>query len=78
MREQGLGYVLPVLSFTDPVPSLEPRFWLRSLSTDSYDEALRSLPRVLSPAELEHFLSTATERELRGICQANDWGVEEE
>ena len=79
MREQGLGYVLPVLCgpFTDPVPSLQPRFWLRPLSTDSYDEALRSLPRVLSPAELEHFLSTATERELRGICQANDWGVED-
>jgi len=79
MEEEGLGYVLPVLCgpFTDPVPSLEPRFWLRPLSTDSYDEALRSLPRVLSPAELEHFLSTATERELREICQANDWGVED-
>lgn len=70
MREQGLRYILPVLCgpFTDPVPSLEPRFWLRPLSTGSYDEALRSLPRVLSPAELEHFLSTALEGELRGIC----------
>jgi len=79
MGEQGLGYVLPMLCgpFTDPVPSLEPRFWLRPLSTGSYDEALRSLPRVLSPAELEHFLSTATERELRGICEANDWEVED-
>lgn len=80
MGEQGLGYVLPVLCgpFTEPVPSLEPRFWLRPLSTGSYDEALRSLPRVLSPAELEHFLSTATERELRGICEATDWAVEDD
>ena len=79
MREQGLGYVLPVLCgpFTDPVPSLELRFWLRPLSTGSYDEALRSLPCVLSPAELEHFLSTAPESELRGICQANDWEIED-
>ena len=79
MGEEGLGYVLPVLCgpFTDPVPSLEPRLWLRPLSTGSYDEALRSLPRVLSPAELEHFLSTATERELRRICEANGWKVED-
>lgn len=79
MGEQGLGYVLPVLCgpFTDPVPSPEPRLWLRPLSTGSYDEALRSLPRLLSPAELEHFLSTATERELRRICEANGWKVED-
>ncbi len=80
MGEQGLGYVLPVLCgpFTDPVPSLEPRFWLRPLSTGSYDEALKAVPRILSPAELESFLSTATERELRGICEANDWEVEDD
>ena len=79
MGEQGLRYVLPVLCgpFTDPVPSVEPRFWLRPLSTGSYDEALRSLPRVLSPAELEDFLSSATERELREICEANGWRAED-
>lgn len=79
MGEHELGYVLPVLCgpFTDPIPSLESKFWLRPLSTSSYDEALRSLPRVLSPAELEHFLFTATERELRRICEANGWQVED-
>jgi hypothetical protein len=80
MAEEGLRYVLPVLCglFPDPVASLEPRFWLRSLSTNSYDEALKAVPRILSPGELESFLSTATERELRGICEANDWEVEDD
>lgn len=75
MEEEGLRYILPVLCgpFTDPVASLEPAFWLRPLSTSSYDEALESLPRILSPAELECFLSTATERELREICENNEW-----
>jgi hypothetical protein len=79
MAEEGLRYVLPVLCgpFTDPVASLNPRFWLRPLSTSSYDEALKAVPRILSPAELESFLSTATERELHGICEANDWEVED-
>jgi hypothetical protein len=79
MAEEGLRYVLPVLCgpFTDPVASLKPRFWLRPLSTSSYDEALKAVPRILSPAELESFLSTATERELRGICEANDWEIDD-
>ena len=77
MEEEGLRYILPVLCglFTDPVASLDPEFWLRPLSTNSYDESLESLPRILSPAELERFLSTATEEELRAICEKNGWGV---
>jgi len=75
MAEEGLRYVLPVLCgpFTDPVASLEPGFWLRPLSTGSYDEALKAVPRILSPMELEGFLSSATERELREICEKNGW-----
>lgn len=77
MEEEGLRYILPVVCgpFTDPVASLGPEFWLRPLSTRSYDEAVASLPRVLSPAELERFLSTATEDELRAICERNRWIV---
>jgi hypothetical protein len=75
MEEEGLRYILPVLCgpFTDPVASLEPRFWLRPLSTGSYDEALKAVPRILSPMELEGFLSSATEQELREICEKNGW-----
>ena len=75
MEEEGLRYILPVLCgpFTEPVASLNPEFWLRPLSTGSYDESLESLPRVLSPAELERFLSTASEGELREICEKNGW-----
>jgi hypothetical protein len=80
MADEGLRYVLPVLCgpFTDPVASLEPGFWLRPLSTRSYDEAVESLPRILSPAELERFLSTATEGELREICERNGWVVRDD
>ena len=80
MAEEGLRYVLPMLCgpFTDPVASLKPKFWLRPLSTSSYDETLKAVPRILSPAELEGFLSTATEQELRGICEANEWEVEDD
>ena len=80
MREEGLRYVLPVLCgpFTDPVASLEPEFWLRPLSTGSYGEALESLPRILSPAELETFLSSATEGELRAICERNGWEIRDD
>lgn len=75
MEEEGLRYILPVLCgpFTDPVASLDPEFWLRPLSTGSYDEAVESLPRILSPDELERFLSTASEGELCEICQKNGW-----
>lgn len=80
MAEEGLRYVLPVLCgpFTDPVASLEPKFWLRLLSTSSYEEALESLPRILSPTELERFLSTASEGELRAICQRNRWEIQDD
>ena len=80
MKEEGLRYILPVLcgAFTDPVASLDPKFWLRPLSTRSYDEALQSLPRILSPAELERFLSTASEEELRAICEKNRWEVQDD
>lgn len=75
MEEEKLRYVLPALCgpFTEPVASLEPAFWLRPLSTRSYDEAIESLPRILSPTELERFLSTASEQELIKICKTNGW-----
>lgn len=75
MEEEGLHYILPVLCgpFTEPVASLSPELWLRPLSARSYDEAVESLPRILSPAELERFLSTASEQELSEICERNGW-----
>jgi len=78
MADEGLRYVLPVLCgpFTEPVVSLEPAFWLRPLSTRSYDEAMESLPRILSPAELERLLSTASEQELIEVCKTNGWEVQ--
>jgi hypothetical protein len=78
MKEEGLRYILPVLCgpFTDPVASLDPKFWLRPLSTSSYDESLKVVPRILSPAELEAFLTTVTEPELQAICEANHWQVQ--
>ena len=77
MEEEGLRYILPVLCgpFTEPVASLDPEFWLRPLVTRSYDEAVESLPRILSPAELKHFLSTTSEGELREICEKASWEV---
>lgn len=80
MEEEGLHYILPVLCgpFTDPVASLDPEFWLRPLSKRSYDESLEALPRILSPAELERFLSTASEEELCAICEKNGWGLRHE
>ena len=80
MEEEGLCNVLPVLCgpLTEPVASLDPEFWLRPLSTRSYDEAVESLPRVLSPAELERFLSTASEGELRAICERNRWEIRDD
>ncbi len=80
MEEEGLRYILPVLCgpFTEPVASLDPAFWLRPLSALSYDEAVESLPRVLSPAELERFLSTASEGELREICERNRWEIRDD
>ncbi len=80
MEEEGLRYILPVLCgpFTEPVASLDPGLWLRPLSTTSYEEAVRSLPRILSPAELERFLSTASEGELRAICERNRWEIRDD
>lgn len=77
MEEEGLRYILPVLCgpFTEPVASLDPALWLRPFSTRSYDEALESLPRILSPKELERFLSTASEGKLREICERNRWEI---
>ncbi|MDP9477614.1 MAG: hypothetical protein M3R38_18340 [Actinomycetota bacterium] len=80
MEEEGLRYILPILCgpFTEPVVSLDQALWLRPLSTRSYDEALESLPRMLSPAELERFLSTASEGELREICERNRWEIRDD
>lgn len=80
MAGEGLRYVLPVLCgpYTDPVASLEPQFWLRPHSTSSLDEALKAVPRILSPAELEGFLSSTTEREVREICERNGWVVRDD
>lgn len=66
MAREGLSYILPVLCgpFTEPVVSTEDKFWLRYPDMNSFDSPQESIPRILTPSELEHFLSTTSEDEL--------------
>jgi hypothetical protein len=75
LEAEGLRYVLPVLCgpYTEPVASLKPEFWLRGPNTETSDEVVKAVPRVLTPPELTHFLATATEAELKEICKRNGW-----
>ncbi len=75
MEDENPRYVLPVLCgpFTEPVASLEPEFWLRHPSARSSDEVEKAVPRILTPEELLGFLGTATEQELREICERHGW-----
>lgn len=73
--KRGLRYILPVLCgpFTEPVVSLKDEFWLRYPSIQSFDSPEESIPRILTPFELEHFLSTTSEEELIKICEEHGW-----
>lgn len=75
MAKRGLRYILPVLCgpFTEPVASLKDEFWLRYPSMHSFDSPEESIPRILTPFELEHFLSTTSEEELIRICEDHGW-----
>ena len=75
MGKEGLRYILPVLCgpFTEPVASLEDGFWLRYPSMESFDSPEESIPRILTPFELGHFLSTTSEGELIKICEGHGW-----
>jgi hypothetical protein len=75
LRKKGLRYVLPVVCgpFAEPVASAEPRYWLRRPEDQPRGQLIRALPRVLTPIELEGFLKTTTETELKEICQENGW-----
>lgn len=74
MEHEGLLYILPALCgpFTEPVASIEDKFWLRYPDMNSFDSPQESIPRILTPSELEHFLSTTSEDELIEICQQHD------
>ncbi|MDP9438498.1 MAG: hypothetical protein M3P49_07115 [Actinomycetota bacterium] len=75
MAKRGLRYVLPLLCgpFTEPVASIEDRFWLRYPSMESFDSPEESIPRLLTPFELERFLSTTSEEGLANICEKHGW-----
>ena len=75
MKTEGLSYILPVLCgpFPEPVVSLKKEFWLRYPDIDSSDAPQESVPRILTPSELEQFLSTSTEDELVEICEQHGW-----
>lgn len=75
METEGLKYILPVLCgpFTEPVVSVKDEFWLRYPDVNSSNAPQESIPRILTPSELEHFLSTTSEDELIDICQQYGW-----
>ncbi len=75
MKKRGLRYVLPMLCgpFTEPVASLKDTTWLRYPSMRSFDSPEESIPRILTPSELKHFLSTTNEEELIKICEKHGW-----
>jgi hypothetical protein len=72
---KGLRHVLPVLCspFAEPVASSEARYWLRPPSAFPPGQKPLALPRVLTLPELEGFLKTTDEKELREICEQNGW-----
>ena len=75
MEREGLKYILPVLCgpFPEPVVSIKDKFWLRYPDINSSDAPEESVPRILTPSELEQFLSTTTEDELVEICEQHGW-----
>lgn len=81
MREEGFQHVLPIVCGPHPEPaaSYETGFWLRQPSHDSAGQ-LRPpppVPRIATPPELAYFFYTATEEDLRLICLANKWSLED-
>lgn len=79
MREEGLRHVLPVVCGPHPEPaaSFDPRLWLRQPSYDSGGQLRPAppVPRVATPPELAYFFYTATEEDLKWICEANGWSL---
>lgn len=75
MESEGLRYILPILCgpFTEPVVSIEGKFWLRYPDMNSFDSPQEAIPRILTPSELEHFLSTTSQDELIEICEQHGW-----
>ncbi|MGF1472945.1 MAG: hypothetical protein ACFB50_14550 [Rubrobacteraceae bacterium] len=75
MESEALRYILPVLCgpFTEPVASTENKFWLRYPDMNSFDSPQEAVPRILTPFELEHYLSTTNEDELIEICERHGW-----
>lgn len=77
MESEGLRYILPILCgpFTEPVVSIEGKFWLRYPDMNSFDSPQETIPRILTTSELEHFLSTTSEDELIEICEQHGWRI---
>lgn len=75
METEGLKYILPVLCgpFTEPVVSTNHTFWLRYPAMSPSGSPQESIPRILTPAELERYLSTASEEELVEMCEQHGW-----
>lgn len=76
LEKDGLRYVLPVVCgpHTEPVASFAPEFWLRGPSFDDGGQVQAPpMPRIITPMELMYFLSTATEQELKDICERGGW-----
>ncbi|MGI9050228.1 MAG: hypothetical protein ACR2GU_12800 [Rubrobacteraceae bacterium] len=66
LKEQGITHLLPlfVSPFAEPVPSTNPRYWLRPLVGLSREEASQAVLRILTAYELERFLNDADEGDL--------------
>lgn len=75
MEKEGLRYVLPVVCGpnTEPAVSFKSKYWLRCPSVESPEMVTKAIPRILTPPELQAFLATTTEQELREICDRNGW-----
>lgn len=81
LRGEGVRYVLPLLCGprAEPVASADPKYWLRPRPPvgGTQQEVRGSIPRVLTPTELERFLNTTSESEVAGICEESRWVVRE-
>ncbi len=75
MVEEGLRYVLPVLCgpYAELLVSIKEKFWLRYPRFGVEGGLEGAMPRVLTPVELLNFLESATEPELRSICEQEGW-----
>lgn len=75
VEKRELRYILPVLCgpFVEPVASLKGEYWLRHPSTRSFDSPEQAIPRILTPPELERFLSSTSKAELIEICEGHGW-----